>query len=136
MARLHVFIVTNWGILIETFTGTNVRALLYPERIAARVNAYNTHPMQLLGMKLVDLTNSPAFPRLDGRPTLPPLALQRFGNDAPRTLIGQIQSEHAVSVIGWLGSRCRTDYQYSRDPPGLPSSIRSNGNRLAYFAAA
>jgi ribonuclease BN (tRNA processing enzyme) len=61
-----------------------------------------------------------AFPRLDGRPTLPPVAVQRFGNDAPRPLVGQIQSEHAVSMIGWPGSRCRTDYQYSREPPGLP----------------
>jgi hypothetical protein len=60
VARQRVFNVINSGGLIEIFTGTIIRACVGPERIAPSVNAYNRHPMHLLGMKFVDPTNSRA----------------------------------------------------------------------------
>jgi hypothetical protein len=81
MARLHVFIVTNRRILIETFTGTIVRATLGPGRVAAGVNAYDRHPMQLLEKKLVNPALRPAFLRPDGRSTFRWLPFRRSGND-------------------------------------------------------
>jgi hypothetical protein len=44
----------NSGILIDTFTGTTIRASPDPELTAVGVNAHNSHRMHLLGMKFVN----------------------------------------------------------------------------------
>jgi hypothetical protein len=68
------------------------------------VNAYDRHPMHLLGMKLVD----PANPR--GRPLDIPLVAISTVRQRPlrrRSFAKFGTSEHAASVIGRPGSRCR-----------------------------
>jgi hypothetical protein len=53
VARRHVIFAIDSRFLIETLTGTIVQASLGPDRIAA-AKAYDSHPIPLLGIKLVD----------------------------------------------------------------------------------
>jgi hypothetical protein len=117
VARRRVFNVINLGGLIEIFTGTIVWASVGLERIAPSVNAYNRHPMHLLGMKFVDQTNSRAASFTAARHAA------RHYFDGAATTAPRV---HRIRYVGTRRLRDRPGRQvvvrvitYRRDLPGL-----------------